>query len=77
MKKRNYLKMSWQPWGQVGKCWIHSACGGPLYMKFWLQLRFLSPLNLQGQILPNLTFCAEKWDISGKMQVPYAKKLVF
>ena len=31
--------------------------------KFWLQLCFLSPLNLQGQILPNLTFWTQKWHI--------------
>ena len=65
--------MSWIPWGRVDKCWIHSACGGPLYMKFWLQFVFLRPLNLQGQILPNLIFCAEKRHISGKMQVPFFK----
>ena len=27
-------KMSCTPWVQVAKWWIHSACGGPLFMKF-------------------------------------------
>ena len=29
-------------------------------LKFWLQLRFLSPLKWRGQILPNLTFWTQK-----------------
>ena len=41
-------KMSWQPFGQVAKWWIHSACGGPFYMKFWLQLRFFEAVKSTG-----------------------------
>ena len=32
--QNNSCKMSWQPWGQVGKCWIHLASGGLGLMKF-------------------------------------------
>ena len=34
---------------------------------------FSSPLNLQGQILPNLTFWTQKWHISLKSRYHYSK----
>ena len=34
---------------------------------------FLSPLNLRGQILPNLTFWTQKWHISLKSRYHYSK----
>ena len=53
-------EMSWQPWGQVGKCWIHSACGGPSLMKFWLQLGLFEPVKMGGSDFTQLDILSWK-----------------
>ena len=47
------------------------------YMKFWLQIGFLSPLKWRGQMLPYLTFWTYKRHISHKIQVPLCPKSCF
>ena len=56
----SWYKMSWQPWGQVGKCWIHSACGGPSLMKFWLQLGLFEPVKMEGSDFTQLDILNSK-----------------